>query len=134
MKKIIYLISFLGAIVVIGVFLQQKWRTNSKKVISAESYSKNKSLRKAVLSIEGMWCSSCAVGAQYSLKNLNGVEDAYVGFTKDLKGEGWVVYDPEKIVQDKIIKAVEPYKAKIVSDIIYPSTKSTPRVNAGVNW
>jgi copper chaperone CopZ len=80
-------------------------------------------LRRAELSIKGMWCVSCATGAEYSLKAIEGVEDAYVGFTGDLEGEGWVVYREGEVSEEEIVKAVEPYKATIVSDRAYPETK-----------
>lgn len=74
---------------------------------------------KSTLAIEGMWCASCATGAEYNLKAIEGVVDAYVGFTNGLDGEGWVVYDKKNVTQDQIIEAVKPYRAKIVNDIVY---------------
>ncbi|MBI2267883.1 MAG: cation transporter [Candidatus Blackburnbacteria bacterium] len=91
----------------------------SKSVSSILSSFSNSRPHKTTLRIDGMWCTSCAVSAQYSLKSLPGVTDAYVGFTKNLDGEGWVIYKQDKVSKEQIIKAIEPYKAVITSDIVY---------------
>ncbi|QQG44423.1 MAG: cation transporter [Candidatus Roizmanbacteria bacterium] len=82
------------------------------------SFSNNRP-NKATLKIEGMSCASCAVSAQYSLKSLPGVADAYIGLTKNLDGEGWIVYEPDQVTKEQIIKAIEPYKATFTSDSVY---------------
>lgn len=79
----------------------------------------NNSLYKATLTIDGMWCASCAVGSEYNVKAIDGVTDAHIGFTDSLDGEGWVIYEPDKVTQDQITKAIEPYTATIVADTVY---------------
>lgn len=102
------------------MFLQQSVsKTSGDSVAAVLSSINGQQFRKAELLIEGMWCASCAVGAEYSLKNISGVADAYVGFTENLEGEGWIIYEQGKVSQDQIIKAIEPYKATIVTDTVY---------------
>lgn len=120
MRKTIILILVLSIATLGGVVLSKNISgTNGNKVSAVLGSLKGKQVHKATLSIEGMWCASCAVGAEYSLKALEGVADAYIGFTNNLDGEGWVVYDAAKVTKEQIVKAIEPYKATIVSDIIY---------------
>lgn len=120
MKKITVLIIFLSLLTVGGFVLTQGTSQGVKVRVSAVLSSLISSkTHKATLAIDDMWCASCAVGAQYNLKAIPGVADAYVGFTKSLDGEGWVVYEPDKVTKEQIIKAVEPYKATITSDVVY---------------
>lgn len=69
--------------------------------------------RQAVLKIDGMFCASCATGAEYALKEKVGVVDASVDYNSE---SGNVVYDPSKISKDEIIQAVKPYTAVITED------------------
>lgn len=120
MRKIVVSITILGVATLAGIVFSRKISgTISGQSLVVAIFPTGQKLHKATLSIDGMWCASCAVGAQYSLKSLEGVTDAYVGFGKNLDGEGWVVYTPSKITEEQIIKAVEPYKAIIVSDVVY---------------
>lgn len=73
-------------------------------------------LRQASLSIDGMWCASCSYGIQYALKSKEGVVDAKIGFGKDFEGIGEVIYHPDLISKDDIVKSAEPYTMVIVSD------------------
>lgn len=73
-------------------------------------------LRHATLAIDGMWCSSCALGAEYALKEKAGVVNATVGFEEDIEGMGEVIYNPKQISLEEITKAVEPYKANVAKD------------------
>ena len=119
MKKIIIIILALILVTFGGVVLNKSIaKTKNGKPINIVS-SLTGQYHKATLEIEGMWCAGCATGAEYNLKAVEGVADAYVGFTDDLDGEGWVVYDKKKVTQSQIIEAVEPYKAVIVNDIVY---------------
>jgi copper chaperone CopZ len=70
-------------------------------------------LRRAVLKIDGMFCASCATGAEYALKEKDGVVDARVDYNS---ARGDVVYDPSKISKSEIIQAVKPYTAVITED------------------
>lgn len=120
MRKITVLIIFLSLLIVGGLVLtqivSQGTKTRIPAVLSSIIGSK---VHKATFAIDGMWCASCAVGAQYNLKAIPGVADAYVGFTKNLDGEGWVVYETNKVTKEQITKAVKPYKATITEDVVY---------------
>ena len=70
-------------------------------------------LRQAVLKIDGMFCVSCATGAEYALKEKVGVIDASVDYDSE---SGNVVYDASKISKDEIIQAIKPYTAVITED------------------
>lgn len=120
MKKIIILIAVLGVVTLGGAVLSKSISgTNGNQASAILGSLTGQNLRKAELAIEGMWCASCAVGAEYNLKAIEGVADAYVGFTDDLGGEGWVVYENGKVSKEQIIKAIEPYQATVVSDMVY---------------
>ena len=116
MKKLTIIIFVLMVLSLGGAALS---KNISGKVAGVSSFIVGNNLRKATLSIDGMYCASCAIGSQYNLKAIDGVSDAYVGFTDGLNGEGWVVYDYKKVNEEQIIKAVEPYKATIVSNTVY---------------
>lgn len=75
--------------------------------------SQSANLRQAVLKIDGMFCVSCATGAEYALKEKVGVVDASVDYNSE---SGNVVYDPYKISKDEIVQAVKPYTAAITED------------------
>lgn len=123
MKKIVILVIVLGTAIVSSLLISETVgikNDNVSRVLNSFSDSRP---YKATLAIDGMWCASCAVSAQYNLKSITGVADAYVGFTKNLDGEGWVIYEPEKVTKEQIIKAVEPYKATITSDVVYTETR-----------
>ena len=120
MKKIITIIMVLGIVTVIGGALTKNITgdrgSKTSEILGSLTGQK---LRKAELAIEGMWCASCATGAEYNLKAIEGAVDAYVGFTDDLGGEGWVVYENGKVSEEQIIKAIKPYEATITKDTVY---------------
>ena len=120
MKKIITIVIVLGIITVIGGALTKNITgAGGSKTSEMLSSLTGQKLHKAELAIDGMWCASCATGAEYSLKAIEGVADAYIGFTDDLGGEGWVVYENGKVSEEQIIKAIEPYEATITKDTVY---------------
>lgn len=120
MRKITILIIFLSLLTIGGFVLTQGIYQGAKvRVPTVLSSIVGSKIYKATLAIDGMWCASCAVGAQYNLKAIPGVAEAYVGFTRNLGGEGWVVYEPNKVTKEQIIKAVEPYKAMITENVVY---------------
>lgn len=124
MKKIIILIAILGIATLGGaVLIKNISGPNSNKISTVLGSLGGKRLRKATLSIDGMWCASCAVGAEYNLKAIDGVADAYVGLTDSLDGEGWVVYEQGQVTDEQIIKAIEPYQATIISNTVYVETR-----------
>lgn len=55
-------------------------------------------------------------GAEYALKEKNGIVNAVVGFSENLEGAGEVIYNSKRIDLEEITKAVEPYEASIVRD------------------
>lgn len=120
MKKII--IPIILIVIALGGFIT--FRAISVSQIESKSQNQKEiaqvlpisDLRHATLAIDGMWCSSCAVGAEYALKEKQGVINAVVGFRENLEGVGEVIYNPEQIGLDEITKAVEPYKASITKD------------------
>lgn len=120
MRKITVLIIFLSLLTVGSFVLTQGIYQGAKaRVPAVLSSIIGSKMYKATLAIDGMWCASCAQAAQYNLKAIPGVADAYVGFTKNLGGEGWVVYEPDKVTKEQIIKAIEPYKTTIIEDVVY---------------
>ncbi len=125
MKKIIILITILGIVIWGGTLWSKNTATPNSNTTPAVlgSLKGKQQLHKATLLIDGMWCSSCAVGAEYNLKAIEGVVDAYVGFTDNLDGNGWVIYEQGKVTDEQIIEAIEPYQATIKSDVIYTETK-----------
>lgn len=73
MKKIIFLITLLGILILGGMVLGKNLSSIKGSKVSAVLKSFNgQKLYKAKLAIDGMWCSSCAVGAQYNLKAIDG--------------------------------------------------------------
>jgi len=70
-------------------------------------------LQVAELQIEGMYCSSCATGVEYELKQVDGVVDATVNYKT---GKCSVSYDPSKTDAASIARASTVYKATVVSD------------------
>ncbi len=123
MRKIIFLIVVLSTAILGGIMTKNRISGSNNGVSAVLGSLNGRQLYKAELSIEGMWCTSCAVGAEYNLKAVGGVIDAYVGFTDNLDGEGWVIYEKRKVSDEQIIKAIEPYKATIYSDTIYTENK-----------
>ncbi len=74
-----------------------------------------KNLHEAVLDIQDMTCTSCALGIEYQLKQLSGVVDAKISYEE---GKGYVKYDADKISAEEIAKASDVYPASVVSDKI----------------
>lgn len=120
MNKLLIVIIILLVAVVSGALLN-KSISGQKRVALSEikQVLADNNLHKATLTIDGMWCASCAVGSEYNLKAIDGVVDAHVGFTDNLDGEGWVIYEQEKVAPDQITKAIKPYTATIVADSVY---------------
>lgn len=83
----------------------------TNKIVSVEN------LRYTALAIDGMWCAGCAVAAENAIKRKTGVIDAKVGLKENLEGMGEVIYNPKQINLEEIIKAVEPYNAKVTNDV-----------------
>jgi copper chaperone CopZ len=76
-------------------------------------YARQTNLRQATMKINGMWCAGCATGAEYALKEKDGVIDASVDYASET---GRVIYDPSKISKSELLNAVKPYSAVLVND------------------
>lgn len=88
-----------------------------KAEVSSQSNSNN--LSQLTLKISGMTCSSCAAGIKYNLENLPGVSQAEVSY---YKGQGTIIYNPEKITPEEILESQvfsdsSPYKAEIINSL-----------------
>lgn len=59
---------------------------------------------RATLAIGGMTCAACAAVIEKALKSLNGIQEATVNLSTERAS---VVYQPEKITPEEIVKAVE---------------------------
>ena len=124
MKNIIIATIIIAVIGLIGfsvvrensISKQNILKQKSELKTNAPKLNKQDNLRQAVLKIDGMFCVSCATGAEYALKEKVGVVDASVDYDNE---SGNVIYDPLKISKDEIIQAITPYTATITEDVIY---------------
>ena len=114
MKNFIISVIIIALAGLIGFSLATKQTTTKQKFEINQQQQKN--LRQATLKIDGMFCISCATGAEYALKEKEGVVDASVDYNSK---NGKVIYNPQKISKDEIIQAVNPYTATITEDVIY---------------
>ena len=60
-----------------------------------------------------MTCTSCALGVEYELKQVDGVVDAKVKYPE---GTGTVTFDSAVVDAETIAKASTTYPAKVVSN------------------
>ncbi|RMF54616.1 copper-translocating P-type ATPase [Candidatus Woesearchaeota archaeon] len=70
-----------------------------------------KNTKTCVLAIGGMHCASCAANIEKSLKKKSGVFDASVNFASE---KATVSFDPSKISEDALEKAVEKTGYKVI--------------------
>lgn len=70
-------------------------------------------MKKTILNIEGMHCSSCAMNIDFDLEDLKGIKTAKTSYAKQ-KCE--VEFDEDKITIDRVLKQVKEtgYIAKLV--------------------
>lgn len=120
MKNFIIFAIIIAVAGLIGFSIVTKQTTTKPEFETKANYletnqQKQENLRQATLKIDGMFCVSCATGAEYALKEKEGVIDASVDYNNET---GKVVYDPLKISKDEIIQAVKPYTAIIVKDVL----------------
>lgn len=116
MKKIYISLIILILVFGLGWVITKKNSSTFVKETAISEIQQNtesKTLHQATMKIEGMWCASCATGAEYSLKDKQGVIDATIDYGSET---GIVIYDPTKISHEELIKAVEPYTASIIED------------------
>ncbi len=69
-------------------------------------------LKKIILKLEGMHCSSCALSIDFALEDL-GVKSK----TSYLQEQTDIEFDPEKYSEEKIIETIKTvgYDAKLIS-------------------
>ena len=72
-------------------------------------------VRQATLQVEDMTCTSCALGVEYQLKQVDGVLDAKINYEE---GKGYVKYDADKVSAETIAQASDVYPAKVIEDTI----------------
>lgn len=68
-------------------------------------------LEHAYATIGGMSCPSCAVGIEYSLKELEGATDATVSYEN---ANAEVIYNPTLVSKEDMEAAIDPYTLNIV--------------------
>jgi len=83
---------------------------------SAAVITTDRELRVAEVYVEGMTCTSCAVGVEYQLKKVPGVVAADVNYPE---GDGYVIYDPAQTNADQAVAASTVYRAIVVNDKPY---------------
>lgn len=109
-KKIVWLI-VIGILIVGGIlFVKNSGGKVTGNVIS-EGEAEN--LHEVQLSIEGMYCGSCAYGVESQIESLDGVVSADINFRD---GGGKVLYDADKVSVGEIAAASTVYPASVVSD------------------
>ncbi len=98
---------------------------DSSVLESADDYAENTVLdnpitasnavnvNKATLRIDGMTCTSCALGVEYQLKNVEGVISAEVDYDKGLS---YVTYDSDITDAQSIAQASDVYPAEVIAD------------------
>jgi len=90
---------------------QSSLEIEDNRIASIEPQFSLDELNQASLEIEGMTCGGCAVGIEYTLKEMDGVVDAFISY-EDGKGE--VIYNPKLVSKNDIINASEPYTCNIL--------------------
>jgi len=81
---------------------------------SSVSLSSINNLHEVTLSIEGMYCLSCAYGVEGQIKELDGIVSAKVS---TITSEGIIVYDADKVSAEEIAGASTVYPATVKEDI-----------------
>lgn len=103
---------FVVAILIIfGYTVTLKTKTNKVNSPITEDVSNN--IHETTLAVEGMTCTSCALGVEYQLKQVEGVIDAKISYKE--KG-GYVKYDANKVNAQTIAQASDVYPVKVLSD------------------
>lgn len=127
-KKLIFIAI---PIVLIGIIGFRLATPNIKPANTTQAVNTN-SLRRATLKIDAMYCASCPYNVENALKDTPGVVNVTVGFVgKEIvngtvEGRGEVVYDASKLNLDKIVQAILPYKATVLTDEATRTTELAP--------
>ncbi len=77
---------------------------------------KTENLRIAKIALPGLFCQGCVVGATAILENIEGIVEVNVTLKSKI---GIVVYDSVKTNAEEIVKKVQFYDAKVLSDQKY---------------
>jgi len=115
MKKI-YVILLL----IIGASILSACDQGNTSQESALELGEVSNLHKATLQVEGMTCTSCALGIEYQLKNVEGVVAASVNYAK---GTGFIIYNPGKVTAEEAAAASDVYPAYVIEDKPYTGGK-----------
>src|SRR6266699_6429825 len=77
---------------------------------------------RAVLTLEGMTCASCAMRIEKGLKKLPGVKDASVNFATE---QATVMYDPAKTGIEQMVQKVDAVGYKAIP-LVMPAPTLAP--------
>lgn len=113
MNKIVFISVALVLLIAAFVAGRTTFSGDHSRAISASRPGFDGNIKAVTLKIEGMWCASCAVGAEYALKEKQGIVEAMVDFQT---ATGKVTYNPRQISQEEIVSAVLPYEASVVEE------------------
>ena len=69
-------------------------------------------MEKAIISISGMHCASCALNIEKFLKNVDGVIEVNVNYASE---KAYIDYDPGKLSRQDLEKAIEKTGYKVIS-------------------
>lgn len=109
MKKIIYpTLLIMAILVLVGCTVTSETPTDQSKITGAAT-----NVHEATLDIEGMTCTSCALGVEYQLKQVDGVLEAKINYEE---GKGYVTYDADKVTGEIIAQSSDIYPAKLIDD------------------
>jgi len=97
------------AIIVLAGCTVTSETTDQSKITGAAPIN----VHEATLDIEGMTCTSCALGVEYQLKQVDGVLDAKINYEE---GKGYVTYDANKATGEIIAQSSDIYPAKLIDD------------------
>ena len=109
MKKTFVLILIIAWALILSGCSTITGKTIGQEVV--QNIVQPKNVHEVILQIEGMTCTSCALGVESQLKQVDGVVDAKVDYTK---GIAIVTFDKNKVDAETIAKASTVYSAKIV--------------------
>lgn len=115
-------------LLIIGILITSACTTNSKitqikNTLQSETVLQNinagtdlsniENLHEATLDIKDMTCTSCALGVEYQLKQVDGVVGVKVIYEE---GKGYVKYDADKVDAETIAKASDVYPTTVIND------------------
>lgn len=99
----------MAILVLAGCTVTSETSTDQSKITGAAPTN----VHEATLDIEGMTCTSCALGVEYQLKQVDGVLEAKINYEE---GKGYVTYDADKVTGEVIAQSSDIYPAKLIND------------------